>query len=314
MRILPISNTNIRYNKTCTYKPSFKARPDFQIYNSTISCYFRRGSVLLSCAKDYDKIESLFTKKFNPNIKNLRRMLIIGIGKSQEPFSYLASIKGIIKDRTLKDDVDLYSVDLQSKPSHLELKNHAFCDLFDYQNFPKYAKSSFVKDSANNWLEIKEEKEDDSNFIYKFASTFLSFRDKWQELKDRGYSIETIVKMIEEEHKQKYLHWRVNDEIFNFLEETYNNPLKSKWECGIQDVISDYPSKKFDVISANNVLPYILDEPQIKHTVKHIVRILKPNGYLITDPYDFPYHMKEINKQTNMKKIESGIYQKTTSK
>ena len=228
MRILPISNTNIRCNKTCTYKPSFKARPDLQKYNSTVSCYFRRGSVLLSCAKEYEKIEYLFSKIFSSNTNNLKTLLIIGVGKSQEPFSYLVSIKGIIKDRILKNSVDLYSVDLQSKPKHFELKDNAFCDLFDYQNFPKYAKSSFVKDSANNWLEIKEAKEDDSNFIYKFASTFLSFRDKWQELKDREYSIETIVKMIEEEHKQKYLHWRVNDEIFNFLEETYNNPLKSK--------------------------------------------------------------------------------------
>lgn len=72
----------------------------------------------------------------------------------------------------------------------------------------------------------------------------------------------------------------------------------------------NYPSEKFDVISANNVLPYILYEPQIEHTVKHIVRILKPNGYFITDPYDFPYHIKEINKYPNMRKIDWGIYKK----
>ena len=313
MRILPISNTNIRYNKTYTYKPLFKAKPDFQSYNSTVSCYFRRGSVVLSCAKDYEKIEQLFSKIFKSDTSNPRKMLIIGIGKSQEPLSYLASIKGIIKDRTLKHSVDLYSVDLQSKPNHLELKDNAFCDLFDYQSFPRYAKSGFIKDSTRNWLENNEKREF-SNPLEQIVSAIFSIGDKWKELKDKGYSLGTVLKMAEEERKQGSLRWRVNDEIFNFLEETYNNPQKSKWECGIQDVISEYPSKKFDVISANNVLPYILYEPQIEHTVKHIVRILKPNGYLITDPYNFPYHIKEINKYPYMKKIDLGIYQKTAAK
>ena len=307
MRILPISNANIRYNKTCTYKPSFKARPDFQIYNCTASCYFRRGSVLLSCAKGYEKIESLFKQIFNSNMYHPKKMLIIGIGKSQEPFSYLASIGGIAKGRTIKDCVDLYSVDLQSKPSHLELKESAFCDLLDYQTFPKYAKDCFVKDNAKNWLEIKK-KEEALNPINKF----ILFRDKFKELKDKGYSIDAIIKMAEEERKQKPSRWRVNDEIFNFLEETYNNPEKSKWECGIQDVIYDYPNKEFDVISANNVIPYItaFSRSEAALTIKNMIRTLKPKGYIITDPYEEELHVKEIKNSDNMKQIFSGIYQK----
>ena len=236
MRILPISNTNIRCNKTCTYKPSFKARPDLQKYNSTVSCYFRRGSVLLSCAKEYEKIEYLFSKIFSSNTNNLKTLLIIGVGKSQEPFSYLVSIKGIIKDRILKNSVDLYSVDLQSKPKHFELKDNAFCDLFDYQYFPRYAKNGFTKDSTQNWLEINESK-DFPNTLERIVETICDIDDKWKELIGKGYNIGTVLKMVEEERQQESLRWRVNDEIFNFLEETYNNPQKSKWECGIQDVI-----------------------------------------------------------------------------
>ena len=310
MRITPISYINSSYNHNVKTKPVFAAHPDFYKYNSIQSCYFRRGSVLLSCAKGYKNIEDIFCRIFKLN-NDLKNMLIIGIGSSQEPFSYLASIKGILENRKLNNNVDLFTVDLQSKPERTDLKLKAFCDLLDYQSFPEYAEKSIVKDNIDNWLEIKQEK-GGVNPVYEYAHYFLSYRKKWKELEQKGYNPDEILKIFRDEDKQKGMRWRVNDEVFEFLEQTYNNPQKSKWDSRIQDVIQTYPNNKFDIISANNIIPYITASSKSESalTVKHMIRTLKLNGYIITDPYEFEYHVKEISNYKNMKQIFSGIYQK----
>lgn len=104
-------------------------------------------------------------------------------------------------------------------------------------------------------------------------------------------------------------HYRVNDAIFNFLNNTYNAPAKSKWETRIQDVAKDYPSEKFDVIAANNVLPYIGDNAIIANTINELKRSLKPGGYFITDPKKFSY-MRIPGVLDNMNEVKEGIYQK----
>jgi len=310
MRVTPISYVSYSTSgKTAKLLPAFKAHPDFYGYNSIMSCYFRRGSVSLSCAERYEVIENLFCKIFRTKTDVPKNVLIAGIGRSQEPFSYLTSIKGIIEDRLLKNNVDLYTVDLQSKPENKTLKWNAFCDLYDYQSLPKYAKKSFINDNVDNWLGIKHN-EKHSNLMEEHAYLYLTYREKWNELLNKGYSIEDVFKILKKEEWQKSLRLRVNDEVFEFLENTYNNPEKSKWDSRIQDVIQTYPNDKFDIISANNILPYIISDGENAQTVKHIERTLKPNGYFITDPYDHPRHIKELNKYDNIKKIESGLYQK----
>lgn len=309
MRIISVPYLNYSdRNKVMKPAVAFTAHPDFHGYNSTASCFFRRGAVLLSCAKGYEDIENLFCKIFQTNLNTPKNMLIIGIGKSQEPLSYLASIKGIIKDSLLKNNIDLHTVDLQPKPKHIDLKNNAFCDLPEHKSFPKYAESSFVKDSTENWLEIKQE--DSSNPIKNYMYIILSNRKLWNELVQKGYNLDSVYTMLNEKEKQSIMRWRVNDEIFSFLEETYNNPQKSKWDSLIQDTIIDYPDEKFDVISANNVLPYIMKENELAETIRHIKRVLKPNGYFITDPYKDMYENEKIYILDKMKKVDSGIYQK----
>ena len=313
MRIFPITyfhNQNIHRRKQS--QTVFTAHPDFYKYNSTQSCFFRRGSVLLSCSKGYEDIENLFYKIFKTGPDILKSMLIIGIGSSQEPFSYLASIKGILGNRKLNNNLNLCTVDLQSKPGRTDLKLKAFCDLFDYQSFPEYAEKSFVKDNTDNWLEIKQEKK----FLSpadEYVHYFLCNRGKWKELEQKGCVPQEILKIFRNEEKQKSMRWRVNDEIFEFLEKTYNNPEKSIWDSRIQDVIQTYPDNKFDVISANNVIPYItaFSRSEAALTIKNMIRTLKPKGYIITDPYEEEPHVKEIKNSGSMKQIFSGIYQKT---
>ena len=310
MRILPISyvhNQNFPNRKASG--SVFTAHPDFYKYNSTQSCFFRRGSVLLACSKGYEDIENLFYKIFKINQNFPKNMLIAGIGNSQEPFSYLASIKGIIKNKPLIKNVDLSIVDLQSKPEYKDLKMHAFCNLYDYQSFPKYAEKGFIKDSIDDWLEIRH-KEKMPALIDEYMHYYLSYRERWNELAKKGHNTKEILNIIKEDIKQKSMCWRVNDEIFNFVEKTYNNPHKSKWDSRIQEAILDYPDNKFDIVSANNILPYIVSERESAQTVKNIVRTLKPDGYFITDPYERPYHIRVLSSLDNMKQINSGIYQK----
>ncbi len=132
MYIAPIKLTNLsgtsRYNKS---KPVFTAHPDFYKFNSTQSCFFRRGVVALSNEKGYANIEDIFLKLFAKNT-DTKQILIAGIGHSQEPLSYLSTIKGIIGNRQLKHNVDLYTVDLQSMPNKETLKLSALSDLFEY--------------------------------------------------------------------------------------------------------------------------------------------------------------------------------------
>ena len=310
MRILPISYLNTSNNHTRNIKPHFMAHPDFYKYNSVQSCFFRRGSVLLSCAKGYEDIENLFFKIFNSD-NGLKNMLIVGIGSSQEPFSFLTSIKGILKESKLKNNLDLYAVDLQSKPEQIDLKLNAFCDLYDYQSFPQFAKNGFVKDNTDDWFGIKQEKKYIDPII-EYSHYFLCYRKRWKELEQKGYSLEEILNIFRNEDKQRGMRWRVNDEVFEFLEKTYDNPQKSNWDSRIQDIIQTYPDNKFDIISANNVIPYItaLSRSEAALTIKHMIRTLKPNGYIITDPYKNEYHVREITNSNKMKEIFSGIYQK----
>lgn len=285
MYISPVTCSDIysrnRYKQS---KPNFMAHPDFYKYNSTVSCYFRRGSVLLS-GGGYKDIENLYAGIFEKPDKQ-KQILIAGIGSSQEPFSHLASIKGIIKDRTLKDNVDLYTVDLQSKPSEYELKKQAFPHMFEYEKFPKYAQKSFVKDSYDRWF-VNPDRESEMNPVDKY-----------------------LYSLMFPELLQKILHYRVNDEIFDFLKGTYDNSAKSKWDSRIQEAILDYPDNKFDVISANNILPYIQPEADEIETIKHIGRVLKPKGYFITDPYEFRTESLKTAGWKNFKEIAPGIYQK----
>lgn len=310
MRILPITyfhNQNINNRKKGN--TNFTAHPDFYKYNSTQSCFFRRGSVLLASLCGYANIENLFYKIFKTSPDIQKSMLIIGIGHSQEPFSYLTSIKGILQDNELKNNLSLHTVDLQSKPERNDLKLQAFCNLHDYESFPRYAEKGFVKDSIDDWLEIEHEEKMPA-LIDEYMHYYLSYRERWNELEKKGYNAEDILKIIKEDVKQKSMRWRVNDEVFNFVEKTYNNPQKSKWDSRIQEAILDYPDNNFDIISANNVLPYIVSEKESEQTIRNIVRTLKPNGYFITDPYEFTRHAKVLSACDNMKKTNTGIYQK----
>lgn len=244
-----------------------KAHPDFyeiSQYNLSLraSSFFRRGVVLGETSYFKDVID-VFSTLFNKNTNDKKSILIVGIGRSQEPFSYLASIKELIKDKKLKDVLNLQTVDLQAKPTKNILLSCAHYGGF-WGKEPMFAKSSFIK------------------YAQMYGDTVLQ----------TGF--------------------RVNDEIFDYLYKTYNNKSKSKWATRIQDDIKNYPDNSFDVLSMNNVLGYIEDDDEYYSTIKNMPRIVKPNGFIITDTICENLFQK-VGVDKMLTKISAGIFKKSNN-
>lgn len=106
--------------------------------------------------------------------------------------------------------------------------------------------------------------------------------------------------------------YRVNNDIFNYLYQTYCNKQKSQWAVKIQDVIESYPTEKFDVVSVNNVVGYINNDDEYFKTLKNLHRIIKPNGYIITDA-DFLQEYALLGDKNDFATVGIGIFQKLTS-
>ena len=74
---------------------------------------------MIICTGDtgpFGKLTQIFESVFINKIRQPLKMLIAGIASSQEPFSYLTTIKTIIKDKPIENVLDLHIIDLQSKP------------------------------------------------------------------------------------------------------------------------------------------------------------------------------------------------------
>lgn len=244
-----------------------KAHPDFyeiSQYNLSLraSSFFRRGVVLGETSYFKDVID-VFSTLFNKNTNDKKSILIVGIGRSQEPFSYLASIKELIKDKKLKDVLNLQTVDLQAMPTKNILLSCTHYGGF-WGKEPIFAKSSFIK------------------YAQMYGDTVLQ----------TGF--------------------RVNDEIFDYLYKTYNNKSKSKWATRIQDDIKNYPDNSFDVLSMNNVLGYIEDDDEYYSTIKNMPRIVKPNGFIITDTICENLFQK-VGVDKMLTKISAGIFKKSNN-
>lgn len=239
---------------------SYKAHPDYirlaKDYNVNASSFFRRGDFYGSPSDEFVDVINILRSIFEKINFPPKRMLIAGIGNSQEPFSLLAVIKSLIKDSPLESALELHIVDLQSKPSDRKLLEQSYFDN-PIMALPSYAKGSFIKDDGEK------------------------------------YGLES------------YKRFRVNDDIFDFLKQTYNNQKKSHWNSRIQDAVKNFNDTQFDIVSINNTLGYIGDKNAVTDTLNHINRILRKDGVFITDPY-----RKCDNLRTTMVEEYKGIYRK----
>ena len=124
---------------------AFAHHPDFNRLSCKLpiltSHYFRRGLVIYTnnFAKFWDII-NVFKNVFTDDIQKPVKMLIAGIANSEEPFSYLTSIKTIIKDKPISDVLNLHVIDLQSQPDEEKLYENSYITC----NIPEFAKDGFV--------------------------------------------------------------------------------------------------------------------------------------------------------------------------
>lgn len=262
MKVLPVTaynNIKQSYNaqEKSYYNPSFTHHPDFdrlvKEYPTAIctSGYFRRGYVGCVPSPRFVNILNVFKKVFSTD--GIKKLLIIGVANSEEPFSYISTIKQLKKDKPLESFLDLYTMDLQSKPDYKKL----FEDSYTLDEcFPDYAKDSFIYDP---------------------------------------------------EHSEWSFHkYRVTDDLFEFLHNTYNNPLKSKWETRLQEGVMEYPQNSLDIVSVNNVF-YYLKEEEIYPAIENIYKVLKPGGYIITEDDDIIQHSKIFDRLGH---VAEGIHKK----
>ena len=160
MQVSPITRSNfVNYNNSKAknasgFNVNFGHHPDFkklmQDYEVTASSYFRRGSFYGSPCKEFADVISTLKQFFNEkmNLQNGKiNMLIGGIGNSEEPFSMLAVIKNLIGENKIKDVLNLFTVDLQSRPEKKELKWQSF-----YSGLkPDFVPDSFVKETSDEY-------------------------------------------------------------------------------------------------------------------------------------------------------------------
>lgn len=104
--------------------------------NPTRSYIFRRNS------GQFEDVANAIKYIFRENPKP--KILVVGVGKGEEPLSYLAVIKTLFKDKKLDDIVDLNCVDLLSKFSDSEMIENSFLPSSFLEGPPEYAKNSFV--------------------------------------------------------------------------------------------------------------------------------------------------------------------------
>lgn len=272
MQIRPLYvtiNSNIKHCKQENKKQtnlSFGEHFDLQRLRNhfpkvTESCFFRRGKNFNNPSDEFQQVVDVLKSVFSSeeNIKP-KKMLIAGVGNSQEPYSYLAIINSQNPKKSLYNIVDMYTVDLQSLPNCRTLFKNS---IYNSQEPIKYAKQSFITDNKHNI--------------------------------DKNTPIN-----------------RVQNSIYYYILRVYNNIRKAKWETPIQNAIKSYDDNFFEVISANNILPYVKltnGDKVCTNVLNEMYRCIVPGGYLITDPQVYRFTKKSIILE-KMNKIADGIYKK----
>ena len=227
----------------------------------TESCFFRRGLDFQKPSDNFghvaDVLKAVFCYQGN---RYPKKMLVAGVGNSQEPYSYLAIINSQVPGKSLYDVVDMYTVDLQTLPDCRKLFKYS---IYNSKTPINYAKNSFVTDNkhtVNNHSPVS----------------------------------------------------RIQNSIYYYILRVYNNIKKSKWETPIQDAIRTYDDNFFEIISANNILPYvklISGDKVCSEVLREMYRCTSHGGYIITDPKEYRF-TRESGILEKMIKIEDGIYKK----
>lgn len=178
MQITPVKNnyikTNYQINKKADIQRSasfdnkdliknnyylplnFTARTEYNIlakdYAIRASSHFRRGEMFGSACDEYRDVEDTLKLMYQNKPKN--KVLIVGVGKAQEPYSIAASIYSINWMENLKDVLELNCVDLGPKLTDEEVEDAS--KLKKWYNDKYYAVDSMVP-IGNNEYKFQDE-------------------------------------------------------------------------------------------------------------------------------------------------------------
>lgn len=187
---MQISNTN-------NHRSVFKAHPEFETlrksYNITASSFFRRSQYYGSPDTEFNDVINVLKNMFQQKPKKPKKILIAGIGNSQEPFSFLSVIYKFLGNIPLRKAVDMYCVDLQASPSKKILFKNSFYDAF---GSPAFVPESFLVDKHNAGV---------SCFIYRVKNEI--FKYLWN---------------VYSNPKKAQWETRIQDAITNFKEEQFD--------------------------------------------------------------------------------------------
>lgn len=172
------------YNYTPQKKVNFEAHPDEALLKDkypnhyNVSCYFRHGNGVYALpADEYKHIVEHFEEIFS-DTQAKKKMLIGGVADSQEPFSYLATIKSVTQE-PLDEVLDLNIVDIKDKPDDKLLFRQSF---YSGAGKPLFSKDSFLETRKYRKLFGLNPKYRVDNDIYNYLKTTYSNPEnsKWE--------------------------------------------------------------------------------------------------------------------------------------
>ena len=158
---------------------NFCHHPDFialeKKYEIIASNYFRRGGYYGSACEQFSDVINTLKLFFDKNMKNKVTMLIGGIAKSQEPYSMLAVIKSLIGGKRINNVLDLYTIDLQSKPDEKTILLQSF---YDTPWEPDFVPGSFVQEKTVKYGYKRLHRYKVKHDIYKYLSSVYNNPNK----------------------------------------------------------------------------------------------------------------------------------------
>lgn len=118
-----------------------------------------------------------------------------------------------------------------------------------------------------------------------------------------------------------YIQYKFKQDIIDCAYDTLYNGKNTKWDTKAEDFVTDCAPAKYNIVFMNNVLMYMEDTLEKRNIIKNIDKILKPNGFIITDAVEDYGMQKNIDfweqyigphLKENFKKISTQIWQRNS--
>lgn len=138
-----------RSNITFCARAEYESLPNVY-FDPLMSDFFRRG-VYNHQSKMFKDVVKAINKIYSQTLKP--KILMVGLGRGEEPLSFLAVIKDKFKNKPLESVIEMNCVDLQPQIHDEDLMGDAHLPLF---HKPKFAKTSFEVNLISGTYYVKK--------------------------------------------------------------------------------------------------------------------------------------------------------------